>query len=58
MALSGDFPESEALAVDLEQCPPDDTFVKFTYAPVHADPIASKPLIQVVSAEGIEPSTY
>jgi serine/threonine protein kinase/tetratricopeptide (TPR) repeat protein len=33
-ALSGDFSRSEALAGDLEKRFPEDTFVKFTYAPV------------------------
>ena len=34
LALSGDFSRSEALAGDLEKRFPEDTFVKFTYAPV------------------------
>jgi serine/threonine protein kinase/tetratricopeptide (TPR) repeat protein len=34
LALSGDSPRSEALAGDLEKRFPEDTFVKFTYAPV------------------------
>ncbi len=34
MALSGDTSRSEALAGDLEKRFPEDTFVKFTYAPV------------------------
>jgi tetratricopeptide (TPR) repeat protein len=34
LALSGDSSRSEALASDLEKGFPDDTFVKFTYAPV------------------------
>src|SRR5450432_3283539 len=34
LALSGDFSRSEALAGDLEKRFPQDTFVKFTYAPV------------------------
>jgi eukaryotic-like serine/threonine-protein kinase len=34
LALSGDASRSEALAGDLENRFPDDTFVKFTYAPV------------------------
>ncbi len=34
MALSGDFSRSEALAGELENRFPEDTFAKFTYAPV------------------------
>jgi eukaryotic-like serine/threonine-protein kinase len=34
LALSGDFSRSEALADDLDKRFPEDTFVKFTYAPV------------------------
>lgn len=34
LALSGDWSQSEALAVSLEERFPQDTFVKFTYAPV------------------------
>lgn len=34
LAFSGDFIRSEALAGDLEKRFPEDTFVKFTYAPV------------------------
>ena len=34
LALSGDSSRSEALAGDLEKRFPEDTFVKFTYAPV------------------------
>ena len=34
LALSGDSAQSEALAGDLEKRFPEDTFVKFTYAPV------------------------
>ena len=34
LALSGDFARSEELAGDLEKRFPEDTFVKFTYAPV------------------------
>jgi eukaryotic-like serine/threonine-protein kinase len=34
LAVSGDFSRSEALAGDLEKRFPEDTFVKFTYAPV------------------------
>jgi tetratricopeptide (TPR) repeat protein len=34
LALSGDSSRSEALAADLETLFPEDTFVKFTYAPV------------------------
>jgi tetratricopeptide (TPR) repeat protein len=34
LALTGDFPRSEALAGELERSHSEDTFVKFTYAPV------------------------
>ena len=34
LGLSGDSSRSEALAGDLERRFPEDTFVKFTYAPV------------------------
>ena len=34
LGLAGDFSRSEALAADLEARLPEDTFVKFTYAPV------------------------
>jgi eukaryotic-like serine/threonine-protein kinase len=34
LALTGDFSRSEALAGELERRHPEDTFVKFTYAPV------------------------
>lgn len=34
LALTGDFSRSDALAGDLEKRFPEDTFVKFTYAPV------------------------
>ena len=34
LAFAGDFSRSEALAGDLEQRFPEDTFVKYTYAPV------------------------
>src|SRR5262249_13119935 len=34
LALSKDYSQSEALAADLEKRFPEDTFVKFTYAPV------------------------
>ena len=34
LGLSGDSSRSEALAVDLDKRFPEDTFVKFTYAPV------------------------
>src|ERR1051326_5748676 len=58
MALSGDFARSEALAGDLEKHFPEDTFVKFTYAPVlHAlaalgrrKPADSVETLQITSA--------
>jgi eukaryotic-like serine/threonine-protein kinase len=54
LGLSGDFPRLEALAGDLEKRFPEDTFVRFTYAPVlrglsaleHGKPIDSVERLQ------------